>query len=233
MTATDKWGQNMHLEELSAGLGVTFYVNIANAAQQLTFESRITEVNPKKHLVLVEAIIREDKVLSFKGKLGISVDLVVALPDEKPLLFQHITMETLKMPDDSFCYNIISDKDGIPYNRRNSFRCFIGTPTYIRSGKDMEEHEVILRDASASGFSITCDSTVTLEIGQLVHVLLEDYIEEINKNYSFHLYGMVVRSQELDNGKLVYGFKLNNKVGGLENYLTQKERIRIKKNRGK
>lgn len=223
----------MHLEELTAGLGVTFYVNIANAAQQMIFESRITEINPKKHLVLVEAIIRDDKVLSFKGKLGISVDMVVALPDDKPLLFQHISMETLKMSDNSFCYNIISDKDGIPYNRRNSFRCFIGNPTHVRSGKDMEEHEVVLRDVSASGFSITCDPGVSLEMDQLVHVLLEDYIEEIDRNYSFHLYGRIVRKQELDNGKIVYGLRLNGKVGGLENYLTQKERIRIKNNRGK
>lgn len=222
----------MHLEELTAGLGVTFYVNIANA-QQMTFESKITEVNPKKHLVLVEAIIRDDKVLTFKGKMGISVDMVVAFPDEKPLLFQHISMETLKFDDNTFCYNIGCAKEGIPYNRRNSFRCFIGNPTHIRGGKDMEEHEVILRDASATGFSITCGPEVTLEIEQLAHVLLEDYIEELNKNYSFHLYGIVVRKQELENGKIVYGFRLNSKVGGLENYLTQKERIRIKKSRGK
>ena len=37
----------------------------------------------------------------------------------------------------------------------------------------------------------------------------------------------------VENGKTVYGFRLNSKVGGLENYLTQKERIRIKKSRGK
>lgn len=221
----------MRIEDLTPGLGVTFYVNIINE-QQMTFETIITEVNLKKHLIIAEAIIKEDKVLSFKSKKGISVDMVVAIPDEKPVLFQNISLETLKFAENSFGYNIGSSKEGIPYNRRNSFRCFIGNPTYLKGGRNLEEHSVILRDVSATGFSVTCGPEVELEIDQLVHVLLEDYIEETDRNYSFHLFGLTVRKQDLENGKFIYGFRLNNHVGGLENYLTQKQRIQLRKMHG-
>ena len=221
----------MRIEELTAGVGVTFYINIP-LSQQMVFESSITEVNLKKHLILAQAIIKNEKVLSFRGN-GITIDLVAALPDDKPVLFKNIFVETLKLGENEYCYNIACAHEGTPYNRREAFRCFVGLPTVMRGGKDMNDHQVIIKDVSATGFALTTGTDVTLEPGQLVHILLEDYIEEINHNYSFHLYGIMVRKQELEQGKTVYGFRLNNHVGGLENYLTQKERIRIKKNRGR
>ena len=221
----------MHIEELAAGLGITFYVNTYDG-QQMLFESSITEVDPKKHLVLAEAITKDEKVVSLKGK-GITVDMVAAIPDEKPILFKNVQVETLKLDQNSFCYNVVTPKEGSNFNRREAYRCFVGNPTTLRNGKDMEDHDVVIKDVSVSGFAITCGGELELEPGQLVHVLLEDYIEEIDREYSFHLYGLMVRKQELEHGKVIYGFRLNNHVGGLENYLTQKERIRLRNSRGK
>jgi hypothetical protein len=222
----------MRIEELTAGTGITFYANIGSN-QQLTFDSKITEVNPKKHLVLADAIFKDDKVLSFKGN-AISVDLIVSTPeDDKPILFKNISVETLKLADNSFCYSLSASKEGTPYNRRSNYRCFVGNPSILRDGKVLKDYDVILRDVSANGFAVTCGPELELENEQLVHVLLEDYLEELNQNYSFHLYGITVRRQELEHGKIVYGFRLNNRVGGLETYLTQKERLRIKKSRGR
>lgn len=221
----------MRIEELTAGCSVSFYVKIGN--QQLTFESSILDVNPKKHLVLSEAILKDGKVLAFKGN-AISVDMVVSVSDGKPLLFESIDIEPLRLPDNTFVYSLSSTKDGIPFNRRGSYRCFIGNPVFLRNSREMKEYSVILRDVSVTGFSITCGTETELELApnQMVHVLLEDYLEEIDQNFSFHLYGLMVRKQEMENNKILYGFKLNTSVTGLDNYLTQKERIRIKKNRG-
>lgn len=222
----------MRIDELTAGCSITFYVKIGGE-QQLIFESSIIDVNPKKRLVLAEAILKDGKVLAFKGN-AISVDMVAALPEGKPFYFAGITVEPLRLADNSFCYNLSSPKEGIPYNRRGSYRCFIGNPVFLRNSKEMKEYSVILRDVSVTGFSITCGEEVDLELGpnQMVHVLLEDYLEEIDQNFSFHLYGLMVRRQEMENNKILYGFRLNTSVTGLENYLTQKERLRIKRNRG-
>ncbi len=222
----------MRIDELTAGCNITFYVKIGGD-QQLTFESSIIDVNPKKKMVLAEAILKNGKILAFKGN-AISVDMVVALPEGKPLLFQNIIVEPLRLADNSFCYNLSCTKEGIPYNRRGSYRCFIGNPVLLRNSREMKEYEVILRDVSVTGFSITCTPETNLELApnQMIHVLLEDYLEEADQNFSFHLYGLMVRKQEMENDKILYGFRLNSTVPGLENYLTQKERLRIKKNRG-
>ncbi len=221
----------MRLEEVTAGSNVSFYVKIGD--QQMTFESTILDVNPKKHLVLAEAILRDGKVLAFKGN-AISVDLVVAVTDGKPFYFENINVEPLRLPDNTFVYNLTCTKEGLPYNRRGSYRCFIGNPVFLRNSREMKEYAVILRDVSVTGFSVTCDATTELNLSpsQMVHVLLEDHLEEIDQSFTFHLYGLMVRKQELENGKILYGFKLNAPVIGLENYLTQKERIQIKKTRG-
>lgn len=220
----------MRIEEIEAGCNVSFYVKIGD--QQMTFESKILDVNPKKHLILSEAIIRDGKVLAFKGN-AISVDMVVSVGDGKPFYFENIGVEPLRLADNTFVYNLSCTKEGIPYNRRGSYRCFIGNPVYLRNSREMKEYAVILRDVSVTGFSVTCDATVELNLSpnQMVHVLLEDYLEELDQNFSFHLYGLMVRKQELENGKVLYGFKLNTSVTGLDNYLTQKERLHIKKNR--
>lgn len=223
----------MRIDELAADTNISFYVKIGGD-QQLTFESSIIDVNPKKKLVLAEAILKDGKVLAFKGN-AISVDMVAALPEGKPILFQNITVEPLRLADNSFCYNLSCAKEGIPYNRRGSFRCFVGNPVFLRNSREMKEYEVILRDVSVTGFSITCTPDANLELApnQMIHVLLEDYLEEEDKNYSFHLYGLMVRRQEMENDKILYGFRLNSPVPGLENYISQKERLRIKKNRGR
>ena len=50
--------------------------------------------------------------------------------------------------------------------------------------------------------------------------------------YSFHLYGLIARIQELDNGKVLYGCKLTGPVPGLDKYIMEKERLRLKSTNG-
>ena len=46
------------------------------------------------------------------------------------------------------------------------------------------------------------------------------------------MYGLLTRTQELENGKILYGCRLNNPVPGLEAYIMKKERLRLKKSNG-
>ena len=50
----------MRIEELTPEMPVTFLVRIGE--EQLTFETKIIELIPKKRLVLAEAIIRNNKL---------------------------------------------------------------------------------------------------------------------------------------------------------------------------
>ena len=63
-----------------------------------------------------------------------------------------------------------------------------------------------------------------LEVNQTVHAVLNDHMDETAENFNFHLYGLVARIQELENGLFLYGCRLNNPVPGLEQYIIKKER---------
>ena len=197
----------------------------------MTFESRILEVHTRRHLVLAEAIYFNDKILTFRGT-NIIVDVLVNLPDEKPQLFKNVTIKLVRKPDNSLCYNLLTIAESKTYNRRQNFRCFIGLPISFRFGTNRAARDAILRDISNTGFAIVCDEELDIDTNQVIHVLLNDRIEETAENYSFHLYGLISRIQELENGKHVYGCRFNNRIPGLESYIVKKERLSIQ-NRNK
>lgn len=111
-------------------------------------------------------------------------------------------------------------------------RCYVGISTSIMYGANRSPHEIVIKDVSADGFSFVCGSDVEFDSEHLVHVVLNDYPEELAENFSFHLYGFIVRSYEVEGGRTVYGCRLNNRVAGLEAYIMKKDRIRIQKTGG-
>lgn len=219
----------MRIQELTPGTTITFLIIISG--QQLAFNSKIQEVYPKKHLVLAEPIYHEGKIVSFHGK-NVIVNLLVESADDKPQLFKNITVTTMKKPDGSLCYSLATVAESKPYNRRECYRCYVGVPSSIQGGSNRAAYDAIIRDVSVSGFSVTCDEYLGLEPNQTVHVVLNDYIGELAENFSFHLYGLIVRIQEFEDGKVLYGCRFNNFVAGLENYIMKKERIRLRNSNG-
>ncbi len=102
----------------------------------------------------------------------------------------------------------------------------------MQCGLSRKTYEVILRDISVSGFAVVCPSDVELELNQVIHVVHMDYLEEANENHTYHLYGLVVRKEELPNGRIVYGCRLNSPVMGLGNYISTKQRLQLKRTNG-
>lgn len=219
----------MKIEELTAGQTVTLMLNMQGST--MNFDTKIQEVYPQKKMVLAEPIYRNDKVVTFNVK-NLLIDLWVQPENAQPVLFKNITVALVKKPDNSLCYNIMSRMDGKSINRRNGYRCFIGTPITIQVGANHSTSQAILRNISISGFSIVTGSDVDLKENQVVHTVFQDRIEEVSKNYSFQLYGIIVRKEELQNGQVLYGCKLNNSVMGLSGYLSIKQRLELKRNSG-
>lgn len=215
----------MKVSDLAVGQEIKILVMIGE--QKLEFPSSIEMTNPKKKLAYLSPAMKDGKILNFKGK-GILTSLLVQLPDSKPLIFRNVTLNTMKKEDGTFCYGMQCLSEGLEVNRRGAFRCSIDIRTVMRIGLDRTTYDIILRDISVTGFSfLFCDSENTCEVGKSVHTVLNDYLEETCENFSFQIYGDVVRCEELENGKVVYGCKLAEKIRNLDKYIAQKERIRI------
>lgn len=216
----------MRIEELRPGQELTLFVSVNN--NSLVFTSRVQEINPKRHMIFADAVFQNGKPISFRGK-GVILNVLAAINDEKPHLFKNVSNTLLRRSDGTLCYSFTTIAESVAYNRRENFRCYVGIETSVQVGTNRAAHEAIIRDVSSNGFAVVCDNDVKFPAGSLVHVVLNDQIDGFGEKYYFHLYGLVARIQELENGRTVYGCRLNNHVAGLDAYLMKKERNRLKK----
>lgn len=219
----------MRIEDLLPGQVVSLLVKVNETC--LTFESVVEESNPKKHLILLSPIMHEGRAISFKGK-GIIVNLVVSSENEKPHLFKNVTITLQKKEDGNLCYHVTTIAESVLFNRRENFRCFVGLPSSVQGGPNHAAYRTTIRDVSYTGFSIVCDSDVKFDDHNLLHVVLRDRLEELEENYAFHLSGLIARVQELENGNILYGCKLNSRVPGFDQYIMSKERLRLRRSNG-
>lgn len=221
----------MLIEELKPGQEISLVVNVNN--NSLFFTSKVQETLPKKHTIFVDAVFKGVKPVSFRGK-GVILDVLAAVENaDKPHLFKNVSSTLLKRSNGTFCYGLTTLAESVAHNRRENYRCYIGIETYIQFGPNHAAHEAIIRDISATGFAVVCDNDVNFMQGSLVHVVLNDQIEDFGEKYTFHLYGLVARVQDLENGKLVYGCRLNNNIKGLDAYIMEKDRQHLKRRSGK
>jgi len=106
---------------------------------------------------------------------------------------------------------------GRRHNRRNSFR--VGVSHYAKLRRPGHgEVEVVVRDISLTGFSIT-DRKKDLNMTQGTHVLLR--YEDIG--HELELEGNVVRIEETDD-YIIYGFVLTKSSRDLSSYVNTKQR---------
>ena len=106
---------------------------------------------------------------------------------------------------------------GRRHNRRNSFRVGVSHYAKLRiSGRG--EQEVVVRDVSLTGFSIT-DRKKDLNLTQGTHVLLR--YEDIG--HELELEGNVVRIEETDEF-IIYGFVITKSCRDLSSYVNIKQR---------
>ena len=218
----------MKIEELTVDQQVTIMAVIGSS--QVEFLVTVEEVNIRKKVIFTTPIFREDKVVSFKNE-GITTHLIVTMDNKKPLVFRNVSIITMKKPDDTYCYAITSSGESAELNRRGSFRCFLGIDTLCRIVGDKTAYNITLKDISSTGFGFILHQPVKLEIGNLVLVALNDFINETNEHYTFNLRGKIVRHDETESGKQVYGCQLEGKYVGLEPYIAKKERYNIQRRR--
>ncbi len=219
----------MYLNELIEGEKVTLLVAVNG--ETLTFDTMVSQVSPTKSLVLVNVIYVDGKIVTFRGA-NLTIDLVVAPISDTPQIFKNVAISLVKKFDGTLAYSISSIASSKNYNRRNSFRCYVGVSTSVQRMLNTVPYDAVIKDVSAGGFSLVVPQDVKLENNQVVHVVLNDYLDELAEKFSFHLYGLVVRTEDMEKNRVLYGCKFNQKVVGLENYIMKKERLRLKRSSG-
>lgn len=222
-------GAFMRIEELTPGQSITIVANIGE--EQLQFSSQIEDVYPRKHLVLATPVFQDDKVITFHAN-GLIVDILLTPEDDKPQIFKNVKVTLMRKKEGGLCYNLSTIAESKPFNRRKYFRCFVGAASSVQYAPTKATRQVIIKDISENGFSFICEADADFALHQVVHTVLNDYVEDMTERFNFHLYGIIVRRHEMDDHRVLYGCRLNNHIAGLETYIMKKERIRLKNTSG-
>lgn len=219
----------MKIEELTPEQNVSIVVVMDT--EQIEFPTTVLDTLPKKHAIYAAPVMKDNKVISFRAN-GILTHLIASFPDAKPQIFYNVVVQTLKKEDSSYLYSVSTVSPSRELNRRSAFRCFVGVTTSVQVGLNHSALEATIRDISMTGFSfVPYDSEKEFETGSTVHCVLNDMIEEKMEKFSFHLFGIIVRKNTLENDKIVYGCRLTSKIHGFEKYIMLKERLRLSKSR--
>lgn len=190
-------------------VGSRLLLNLSSGNKSMEMGATIVR-HLKDNIALISLDNSSGQVLKFDN---ITINVVYTNNEGIPYIWMN---STIVYYQGQYLLQVKAD-GGRRHNRRNSFR--VGVSHYAklrRAGHG--EVEVVVRDISLTGFSIT-DRKKELDMQQGTHVLLR--YEDIG--HELELEGNVVRIEETED-YIIYGFVLTKSSRDLSSYVNMKQR---------
>ncbi len=211
----------MYIYEIENGSYMEVTIKAGDKRMKFTTTAVGPLEKPRKALI-VEPICNNDKVVNFKGD-HFSYE-ILAIPqgeEQKPLLWKQAAVTLMKNAEGKLYHVIVADQEGKQVNRRASYRLFMGCDATMQLEENGKDIETFLKDISATGFSIVCSETMTLDRGANITLTFHDEETDVK----FKLYGKVVRMAPIENqASVVYGCKLRTESPYVHKYVVEKQR---------
>lgn len=213
----------MLLEELDVGSKITILVGIGS--QTLSFDSILEE--PSDNGVLTTPVYRNDKLVGFRTK-GLVIRLQITnASDQKVYEFTNVEILNVKTQDEQIHHKMICKTPGKQINRRTAVRVWLGKEGIAQIGTNRVAYEVVVKDISVSGISFIFHKDLNVEPGTIAHITFND----TEARTKFSLSAIIVRKAELDEGKILYGCRLNQESPAIAKYVNDKQREKLKGSR--
>jgi len=206
----------MRLSEIPNGEEITLEVIINNARYE--FKTTVIEEIDTGG-VYAEPVRVQEKVLSFASD-NVVVNIILYRTEKAPIVWRHVIVETVVYRKNTV-YRITSATSGLEENRRNAFRLPVGLPGVAQLGSNRKAADVLVKDVSELGFSLVSVDDIENFEGILVRLVFSD------GNTTLSLTGLVVRKVKQDDGRFLYGCKLNSKMPALAKYINESQRRQI------
>ncbi len=203
----------------------TIQISVGIGIQVLEFNTKVLEI--KEQSIYAEPIMRDDKILGFSTK-GLVINIcVVNLADMKAYQFNNVTIRNIKTPDGNLYHEITAKMPGIIVNRRNACRVWLGFEGIAQIGLNKKTYDVIIKDLSVSGIAFICKEEISVSPGTVVHL---SFADDVTKT-KFSLGAIIVRSEDMDNYRIMYGCKLNQESSAISKYVNDKQREKLRATR--
>ena len=213
----------MYLHEVEIGSKITILVGIGS--QTLSFDTVVEE--PAENGILSEPVYRDDKLVGFRTK-GLVIRLHVAnASDQKVYEFINVEILNVKTADEKIHHKMICKTEGRQINRRTAVRVWLGLDGIAQIGLNHQAYEVMVKDISVSGISFIFHKDMDVEPGTISHITFHD----TDARVKFSLSAIIVRKAVMEDGKVLYGCKLNQESPAIVKYVNDKQREKLKASR--
>lgn len=190
-------------------VGSRILLNLSNGNKSLEMGATIAR-HLKDNIALISLDNSSGQVLKFDN---VSINVIYTNAEGIPYIWLN---STIVYYQGQYLLQVKGD-GGRRHNRRNSFRVGVSHYAKLRvTGRG--EEEVVVRDVSLTGFSIT-DRKKELNLTQGTHALLR--YEDIG--HELEIEGNVVRIEETEEF-IIYGFVITRSCRDLSSYVNLKQR---------
>lgn len=199
-------------------IGANIEIEVKYHGQCVNFYSDVVEIIEDS--VLIKPIIVEEKTLGFSDSNQVNF---IYIFEDKVFVWDHIEVILVKY-NGSMYHKANLSGEGIPYNRRNSYRMYIGEdmPLHINTSRGSTTINVLVKDVSETGVAFITEED--LSIGRVFRLKLKD------NNRLINLSGVIVRREYLEHlGSFLYGCKFNEYNAVLGGYIARKQIEILKK----
>lgn len=213
----------MLLQEIDVGSKATILVRIGS--QTLTFDTIVQE--PSEDGILTEPIYRNDKLIGFRTKGLIITVQICNMSDEKVYEFNNVEILNVRTKDGEIHHKMICKYPGKQINRRTAVRVWLGIDGVARVGANRTAYTVVVKDISISGISFILHKDMGIEAGEMAHITFND----VDARTKFSLSAIIVRTAEMEDGRVLYGCRLNQESPAIAKYIADKQREKLKASR--
>ena len=211
----------MLLSELEQGAKVLLLLTIDG--KHFEFETIVQ--GKHKHDVLFEPIRKDQKILNVQSD-QVDVDIMYMREDDKPILWKEAKMDCIRHKHKIY-YASEAANEGREYNRRGAYRLYIGEEIHARIGHSGREKIVHLKDLCNTGFAFIYKEELKDADGAFVYMT---YMAQYEKKVTeIALFGKIVRTMPLDDGRFLYGCALMKKNEMIGHYINQKQMEQLAK----
>ncbi len=213
----------MRLNEIKAEAAVT--ISVAIGLQILEFNTVAKEVYDD--CIFCEPITKDDKMVGFSTK-GLVLSMIVADAEEgKAFKFSNVKIRNIKTQNGNLFHEVSCKTEGKLINRRGACRVWLGEDGVAIVGLGGKPFDVTIKDISISGIAFICSKDQQIPDGSIVHLTFFD--EPTNSKFS--LGALIVRSEEMEKNRMMYGCRLNQESPAIAKFVNEKQREKLKASR--
>ena len=209
----------MYINEIAVRAGIQ--ITVAIGMQTMEFTTTVAQVF--NDCIYAEPIFKNEKMIGFSTK-GLVLSMITTDAESgRAWQFVNIVIRNIRDADGNLFYEIKCKNEARPINRRGACRVWIGEPGLATTGLGKSPIDVTIKDISISGISFLCDRDNEIPDGSVVHI---DFRDSVN-NTRFSISAIVVRSEEIERARVVYGCKLNQESPAIAKYVNEKQREKL------